>query len=195
MNKFAASLTGLAVSALAACAPPIAAESDDDAIAGQVFLSVVSTTPADADIERAERQAETLIARELDAERARLTPDAPALARDAALNEIARSRSQEMASGAPFSHYDSDGHFVAEDMMAKQFGAKGVFGENILQEELPGNFDAAGFASRAVEGWMSSPGHRRNILYADFHRAGIGVVVRGRSVYATEVFLGPPHPR
>ena len=145
------------------------------------------------DIAAEERSAETLIAERVNAERARLTPEAPALASDPALTQIARMRSEAMARGAPFAHEDENGRFAAGDLVQKDFGVYGAVAENIMMERDPARaFDAVAFARRAVAGWMGSEGHRANILSRDFNRSGIGVAVNGSYVYATQVFWGPP---
>ena len=145
------------------------------------------------DIAAEERAAEDWIAERVDAERARLAPEAPALANDAALTQIARLRSQAMAHGAPFTHEDENGRFAAGDLVHKDFGLYGAVGENIMMERDPSRaFDAEAFARRAVAGWMDSEGHRANILSRNYDRSGIGVAVNGSYVYATQVFWGPP---
>src|SRR5471030_909536 len=141
---------------------------------------------------RAERTAETLIAQHIEAERARLAPDAPQLTPDPDLTDIARDRSEAMAHGAPFSHEDEIGRFVAAERVRERFGPYGTIGENILEIYGSRYFDAAAFAERAVSGWMTSPGHRANILSPDYRSSGIGVSVNGAYAYATQVFRGPP---
>ncbi len=42
-------------------------------------------------------------------------------------------------------------------------------------------------ASRIVDGWMDSPGHRQNILETSYDKEGIGVVADER-VYVTQNF-------
>ncbi len=44
-------------------------------------------------------------------------------------------------------------------------------------------------AARAVEGWMNSPGHRRNILKLEYDEAGIGVAYVNSYVIITQVFI------
>ena len=140
----------------------------------------------------AERTAEILIAQGITEQRARFAPDSPALADDATLTRIARGRSDEMASGAPFSHQDDNGRHLAIDRVRAQFGRYGTIGENIMKETGRRNFDPVAFAHKAVAAWMASPGHRENILRPAFRRSGIGVTVRGNAVFATQVFFGPP---
>jgi len=141
---------------------------------------------------RLERAAERLIAERIEAERARFAPDAPRLTPDPDLTDIARARSEAMAHGAPFSHEDGNGHFIAADMVRGRFGPYGAIGENILETYGSQDFDAAAFAESAVSGWMNSPGHRANILSPNYRSSGIGVAVNGGYAYATQVFRGPP---
>jgi len=66
-----------------------------------------------------------------------------------------------------------------------------VLTENDVEYRLAGENLAAGQMSAAevVRGWMDSPGHRRNILNADFGRLGVGVTIseEGR-LYWTQLF-------
>ena len=136
--------------------------------------------------------AEQLIERRIAAERKLFAPDAPALAHDDSLAEIARARSSDMADGAPFAHEDSDGHFVAGDRVQARFGPYGSIGENIMKMDSNARYSAELFADTAVADWMKSPGHRANILDPAFDASGIGVAVTGNHAFATQVFRGPP---
>jgi uncharacterized protein YkwD len=42
-----------------------------------------------------------------------------------------------------------------------------------------------------VAGWMGSEGHRKNVLSKNFTHQGLGVVINGNALYATEVFARP----
>ena len=145
-----------------------------------------------SELVRSERTAEVLIAEDIEAERARFAPDAPRLAPDPDLTNIARQRSEAMAHGAPFSHEAENGRVIAADMVRRRFGPYGAIGENILEMYGSQAFDAAAFARSAVSDWMTSPGHRANILSPDYRSSGIGVAVNGGYAYATQVFRGPP---
>jgi uncharacterized protein YkwD len=46
-------------------------------------------------------------------------------------------------------------------------------------------------AKAALEGWVQSPGHRRNILDANYDMSGIGVAAVGDKAYATQSYWGP----
>jgi uncharacterized protein YkwD len=136
-------------------------------------------------------EAERAIAQALAEERNRFAPGAPPLAAAADLTEIAQSRSQSMADGAPFAHEDAGGHFVAADLVRTRRGPYGFIGENIMEMGSTAAFSPAAFAKAAVEGWMKSPGHRKNILDPDYTQSGIGVAIRNGTAYATQVFFGP----
>ena len=135
----------------------------------------------------AKQAIETAIAEQ----REKFAPDAPVLAADPDLAEIARSRSQSMADGAPFAHEDAAGNFVAADLVRTRFGPYGVIGENIMEMGSSRAISAEDFAKVAVEGWMKSPGHRKNILDPDYTQSGIGVAIKNGTAYATQVFFGP----
>lgn len=41
----------------------------------------------------------------------------------------------------------------------------------------------------SVKGWMSSPGHRQNILRPEYRETGVGVWRKGNSYYFTQLFM------
>ena len=46
----------------------------------------------------------------------------------------------------------------------------------------------------AVDGWMSSKGHRNNILGADFTHTGVGIAVaEDGTIYFTQLFASSPY--
>ena len=139
-----------------------------------------------------ERQAEALIAAGINEARAREAADEAPLADNATLIEIAEARSRAMAEGAAFSHDDANGRFIAADMVEARFGPYGAIGENILKLGSTRRLDARAFAREAVEGWMQSPGHRKNILDPEYRQSGVGVALIGGTAYATQIFWGPP---
>ena len=163
-------------------------------LSGLLFLgAALSEAQTPRNIASDERAAERFIAAKIGAERARLAPGAPDLARDAVLDAIAQERSEAMAHGAPFAHEDENGRFIVVEKVQARFSHFGAIGENIMREWNPSHsLDARDFAKRAVDGWMQSEGHRENILSPAFDRSGIGVAINGSSAYATQVFWGPP---
>jgi len=144
------------------------------------------------------QDAEALIAERINGERAKFAPGAPPLMPDIDLTRIAQRRSCDMARGmSDFSHTNAQGNFIAGDMARARFGPYGAVGENIMEMSgtvqlgrLP--FGPEQFAGEAVEGWMESPGHRKNILNPRYDTSGIGVAMVGGQAFATQVFRGPP---
>lgn len=143
-----------------------------------------------------ERMAERLIAEAVNAGRAHMAPDLPPLAGEAVLDAIARERSAAMAAGAPFDHQDADGGYPAIQKMRTRYAQYGAMGENIAMDFEPSRnrFDPRYYATRMVDEWFKSEAHRENILSPAFTRCGTGVARSpGRTtVYATQVFWGPP---
>ena len=111
---------------------------------------------------------------------------------------IARSHSQDMALNDYFSHVNPEGldptdrgRQVGYDCR-KDFGSYYTYGlaENIHQGWIYGSIRTLNgktehvdwltpeeLAQSAVNGWMSSPGHRQNILDASYDRAGMGAAI------------------
>jgi uncharacterized protein YkwD len=99
------------------------------------------------------------------------------------LAEVARRYSRQMAEQNFFSHTSPKG-----DTMVERVHSSGIFylrlGENLFMgTNIPQP------ASTAVEGWMNSPGHRRNILLPDYRETGIGVWRKGNTYYFTQLFM------
>ena len=102
-------------------------------------------------------------------------------------NEAARlasAHAQSMASGRFFSHRGQDGETV--DGRASQMGIKWrAIGENIAT--MRGHQDPA---AMAVETWMQSAGHKRNILNGIYNQSAIAAAVaEDGTIYFTQVFL------
>ncbi|MFK0117764.1 CAP domain-containing protein [Streptomyces sp. NPDC090994] len=104
------------------------------------------------------------------------------LAPDPGLTAAAQAHSADMVARDFYSHTSPDGGGPRDRAVAAGV-ARGTIGENI----------ACGQRSPAavVEGWMNSPGHRANILEADFTHIGIGLAGGGRAgTYWTQLFGG-----
>ncbi|MDD5415853.1 MAG: CvpA family protein [Candidatus Daviesbacteria bacterium] len=102
-----------------------------------------------------------------------------ALVFDVKLRDIARSHSEDMFKRGYFSHYSPEGQTVADRALNAGVDFL-VIGENLAY---------APSVELAGQGLMNSPGHRANILSADYGRIGIGVMDGG--VYGkmfTQVF-------
>ena len=110
-----------------------------------------------------------------------------ALTWDPELCLMARAHSELMAEEGFFSHKNPDSSGLQLKDRARLSGIAHfrVIGENIAYNK--GYDDPAGFA---VERWMTSSGHRANILYPGFQSAAIGsFVAADGSVYLTQIFI------
>lgn len=103
---------------------------------------------------------------------------------DSEMLYLARIHSENMARQDFFSHTGRDGLTV--DGRARQAGVRWqAIGENIAYSQ-----NAAKPAQLAVQCWMDSAGHRRNILSQNWTRAGIGVATAPNGkFYITQVFV------
>ena len=107
------------------------------------------------------------------------------LAWDAELCRMARAHSERMAKQGFFSHETPEGLQLKERAHASGILHFRVIGENIAYNK--GYDDPGGFA---VERWMTSSGHRANMLNAGFQASAIGSYVSADgSTYLTQVFI------
>ncbi len=98
---------------------------------------------------------------------------------DPKLREVARSHSRDMFERGYFSHYSPEGESVV-DRARKYDISYLVIGENLAY---------APSLRLAHNGLMNSPGHRANILSADFGKIGIGIMDGGSyGLMITQVF-------
>lgn len=111
------------------------------------------------------------------------------LAANAALAATARAHSADMLARDFFDHENPDS--CSSSCRATNAGyAWRMVGENIYM--LEGfDFSSDETAAMIVSGWMESPGHRANILRDGYTETGVGVVVRGRTIYATALYATP----
>lgn len=107
------------------------------------------------------------------------------LAWDSELCRMARAHSEQMALQGFFSHETPQGLQLKERARASGIFHFRVIGENIAYNR--GYDDPGGFA---VERWMTSSGHRANMLYGGFQASAIGSYISADgSVYLTQVFI------
>lgn len=128
---------------------------------------------------------------------------------DSSLASVARKHSADMAQNNYFSHYNLQGldptarGSVDGYSCNKNYGAYSTTGisENIFQNNLYASVtyyngvsryawnSPADIAQSTVRGWMSSPGHRENILTSTYDREGIGVAIANdNKLFITEDF-------
>ncbi len=104
----------------------------------------------------------------------------PALTLDRELSRIARIKSQDMRDGGYFAH-ESPTWGTAREMLTRLgYDFRGC-GENIAHHaNVP----------KAQAAFMTSEGHRRNILSAGWTKVGVGVCYdRNGFIYATQLFV------
>jgi uncharacterized protein YkwD len=100
--------------------------------------------------------------------------------------QAARVHCKDMANKGFFGHRGSDGS-VVNDRARKQGLAWNAIGENIVF--FRGYSNAADFA---VESWMDSKAHKKNILNKNWAESGIGAYVKPDGTYFfTQVFVLP----
>ncbi|MBA2704362.1 MAG: CAP domain-containing protein [Blastocatellia bacterium] len=107
------------------------------------------------------------------------------LAWDPLLCRMARMHSEDMAQRGYFAHETPEG------LEPKDRGrALGILHFRVLAENIAYNKGFADPGAFAVERWMTSGGHRANILYIGFQASAIGsYVAADGSVYLTQVFI------
>lgn len=132
-----------------------------------------------------------LIQQKINAERT--TSGLQALSWDPALAKIAADHSKDMAVRNYFSHNDPEGHRFTYRYAIAGYVCQGSSGENIYWQGSSRPVSEEALASKAVDAWMNSSGHRQNILNTRFHLEGIGVAFDSssdfkNSFYVTEDF-------
>ncbi|MEW5860102.1 MAG: CAP domain-containing protein [Cyanobacteriota bacterium] len=111
----------------------------------------------------------------------RKSQNLPPLTLDPRISKEARSHSQAMANGAvPFSHNGFEQRAKAIDKSISYSGAS----ENVAYNQ--GFSDPA---KQAVEGWLKSPGHLKNIQ-GQYDLTGVGVAKNAKGeYYLTQIFI------
>jgi uncharacterized YkwD family protein len=103
----------------------------------------------------------------------------PALTADTPLSNVARKKSDDMQAKGYFSHTSPT--YGSPFDMIRDFGITyKTAGENIAKGQRT--------PEQVVQGWMGSPGHRKNILSSDFTHIGVGFNEGGN--YWTQMFIG-----
>ena len=104
---------------------------------------------------------------------------------DEQVADVARLHSQNMADKKFFSHRGSDGSMVDDRADRVGLGQWLMIGENIAY--MRGFDDPAGLA---IEKWMESTAHRKNLLGKNWLESAVGVAMtEDGTYYITQVFL------
>lgn len=97
-----------------------------------------------------------------------------------ALSEVAYSHAADMYTSGQFSHYSERTGYLPERLADA----------GIVYVSAGENLALAASADEAHDGLMESPGHRRNILAADYRRMGVAVVDGPYGLMVVQVFSG-----
>lgn len=129
---------------------------------------------------------------------------------DSKLSDIARGHSKDMAKRIFFSHETPEGKTPTNRGVRAGYNCRKNYGtyyteglaENIFKSHLYKSITyyngvpsynwmiQSEIAQSTVSGWMSSPGHRKNILTATYDKEGIGVAIslERNEIYVTQNF-------
>jgi len=127
---------------------------------------------------------------------------------DDALARIARGHSKDMGARNYFSHYSPEGHdflfryekggYTCGVRIGRTIyqGAENIFQNNLADSVTTVNgreyynwTSEDRIAETTVDGWMKSPGHRKNILTPHWGKEGIGISITPEGkVYITQNF-------
>ncbi len=110
------------------------------------------------------------------------------LAQEGTLSAIAQAYSNDMLRRGFFSHTNPEGLTVKERLSPYFSGSIRSWGENIWEGSNLSVANREALARYIMNSWMSSSGHRENILDADYTHLGVGVTAVGREIRATQDF-------
>jgi uncharacterized protein YkwD len=112
------------------------------------------------------------------------------LSQDYELRNLARAHSDDMLVRRFFDHTTPDGVSFDVRLADRYRHRVRVMGENIWYASgyNPGKIHQ--IAKEILDDWMSSPGHRANLLDPDFTHLGVGVSARKGTIRATQEFVG-----
>ncbi len=131
--------------------------------------------------------------------RARKSMGAREVEQDEGFETIARRHARDMVERGYMAHRSPEGDGPRERVFAIFPDFVGIAGENIAMRRIRPDESAADTALGAVEAWVDSPPHRKNLLDQRHGHVGIGVADNGRATYivmllASEPSYRPPPP-
>jgi uncharacterized protein YkwD len=110
----------------------------------------------------------------------RATAGLPPLVLDAQLNAAAQGHAEDMLLRSYYNHVSPEGSRPADRVRKNGYTAR-LVGENIARGPLSVN--------EAMDNWMASQEHRRNLLHPGFTHLGVGVAVGRNSVGYTVLWV------
>lgn len=119
----------------------------------------------------------------------------PPVGQEGALSRVSQAYSSDMLLRRFFSHTNPEGLTAGERLKPFYPGPIYGWGENIWEGSNLSAVNREALARRIMDSWMSSSGHRQNILSPDYTHLGVGVAASGREIRATQLFatLRPQH--
>ena len=112
----------------------------------------------------------------------------PVLLQDEICRDAARRHSADMLNRNYFSHTDPERRSLKERLPSNLSIRQ--WGENIWTGSGYDPRQVRYLAQKIMDGWMKSPGHRKNILSSGYTHLGLGVMAKNREIKATQVFTG-----
>lgn len=107
------------------------------------------------------------------------------------LDQAAQGHADDMLARGFYDHVTPEGDTPFDRFIAAGGNTWAVSGENIATCEGCPSPPDVGRVRVFHEGWMQSPGHRKNILSEGFESFGFGIAAEGSTVYAVQTFSGP----
>lgn len=161
----------------------VAMNFSDDGFAGAVRSRTVAGTGSGAESTRTAMSVERSVFKLMNT--ARAAKGLNALTWSEEIAAVARAHSNNMAGEKFFSHRGSDGSMVNDRAFRRGLFNWSAIGENIAFLRGFENPEAA-----AVENWMNSPSHRKNLLSSNWTESAVGVAITADGTYYfTQVFL------
>jgi uncharacterized protein YkwD len=111
------------------------------------------------------------------------------LDQDNELAALARRHSEDMLIRKYFSHVNPDNLSPRDRLIPAYSLTFSRSGENIWSGSGHDASDSLLLARLIVDSWMTSPGHRANLLNPDYTHVGVGVAAMGREIRVTQVFV------
>jgi len=172
--------TGAGVGTARAAEPVATALRDPAVVGGWLLAGLDDVAEPNPDLASALHQV---------ANEARADHGAPAAAWDEGLARAARQHAAELAARNVLDHQglEAERRTVA-DRLARSGSPYATHAENLAA--VPPDFDVP---RATVEGWLGSPGHRENLLWPGFDRAGYGTAIgAGGTVFVVQVLAQAP---
>ncbi len=104
------------------------------------------------------------------------------------LYQAAYEHSYDMVVEGFFDHTNPNDSSTPSDRIRHYGQWYGSCGENILNSFINTGYTYLEYAKRLVDLWMNSPGHKANILNANFKRLGVGCYKDSGNLHSTQVF-------